>query len=351
MDLVDETLSNPTATIYSEAAALLSHTPDDRGHHPVLLRHLSQPVNESALRTILWALLTLMRQGRLSSQQSVEVGVHAVGLLQDASVSTRVHRAAADLVHAIDPLERERERVSAGLRASSRRRIARIVDQGGALAKDELTLMAREIRIRMALTLGPRAQLVPTLKQLITEATSMTGEDSRGKALTVLTLTPQAPAIGATYAATLRWARQNGHEELVAEALSVLSWLLPPADLPTLLDLAADPVSWPVQLQALLAVGNCRPGSAASGDVATDTLTADTIATQVRDSALRAMTGPGADPESIARGHLYVLGMYGRAELVATLVKPGRRRAVPPTWTQGIAAWTVLPSWAWPPVD
>ncbi len=343
VDLVDETLSNPTAAIYSEAAALLSHTPDDRGLG-VLLRHLPSPVNESALWTILWALLTLMRQGRLSSQQSVDVGVHAVGLLQDASVSTRVHRAAANLVHAIDPPERER--VSAGLRASSRRRIARIVDQGGALAKDELALMAREIRTRMAMTLGPRAQLAPTLKQLITEATSVTGEDSRGKALTVLMLTPQGPAIGATYAATLRWARRNGHEELVDEALSVLSWLLPPADLPTLLEVAADPVSSPVQvLQALVAVGNCRPASAAA------TSSADIIATDVRDSALRAMTASVADPDSIARGHLYVLGMYGRADLVATLVKPSRRRAVPLAWTQSIEAWTVLPPWAWPSAD
>lgn len=348
VDLVDETLSNPTAAIYAEAAALLFHTPDDRGL-PVLLRHLRQPVNESALWGILWTLLALMRQGRLSSQQSVDVGVHAVGLLQDASVSTRVHRAAANLVHAIDPPERAR--VAAGLRASSRRRIARIVDQGGALAKDEITLMAREIRTRVAMTLGPRTQMAPTLDQLITEATAVTGEDSRGNALTVLMLAPQGPAIGSTYAATLRWARRNGHEELVDEALSVLSWLLPPADLPSLLALAADPGSSPGQvMQALVAVGNCRPAPPTSATAAT-ALTADAIATEVRDSALRAMTACAADPDSIARGHLYVLGMYGRADLVATLSTPARRRAVSPAWTRSIAAWTVLPSWAWPSVE
>ena len=292
--MADEVLSDPVAPTYSETVVLLGVAPTAETV-ALLRRHLEDPVSEPALYTVLWALRRLADDHVLEGVAAVDVGQRALDLVRDPSTSGRVARAAAVLLHGIDLPEREA--VVAGLRGGPRRRIAEVIDRGSPLQSDEVTRMAQEIERRLVHEFNVQGRLKPTLRALLAIIAGQTSESGRGSALTLLMLAPQGPVVGGRYAAALRHAVAAGADVLVEEALPVLSWLLPPEDVPTLLDLALDRAASGTQsLQAANAVANCRPATWAPGTTAGGSL-------RGRDRrAVRAFGGRPHRPPGAGRG-------------------------------------------------
>lgn len=337
LDMCDELLRDPAATVYGETLAMLFTTSGDGGV-TLLLRHLDDPVGEAALWTMLWVLRPLIHQGRLTLEQHARVVDRAVGLLQDDSGSERVHRAAAALLETVDP-ERRRGIVG-GLRGDARSRIAHIMDRGSALGDAEVEQLAREIESRLALR-SPGGSMPPVLRRIVSTAASFTAEDARGTALTLLMLAPQGRVVGETYASVLRWALTHDQHALVDETLAVLPWLLAPSDLPTLLDLALDPTVAPTRAaQAAAAVGNCIPGP--------EGVDAEAVVGRVHRSALARMATTEDDPTTTARSHLYVLGMHGRFDVIEALAQHAACGGGSGAWDAVIRSWLDVPSWARP---
>ncbi len=353
VELAATVLADPTTQIFSEAVDLLQHT-----HHPLgvplLLAQLDASPAEAALWTVLYTLTTLVESGRVSLEDRMRAGTHALDLLrQDQPV--RIHRAAADLLRAVDPPTRHR--IVSALHADSRSRIATIVLGGSARLDTEAARLAARIEGRLQDTIGVGARWAPQLRRLISRTTSVTHDDARGNALAVLMLSPQGPAVGDAYAAELRRALAQGQRVLADDALSVLSWLLQPGDIPTLLDLVVDPAGEVVPaMQAAIAIGNCRPGAAAMWRQQPDrrsVVDRDEICSRVFASARLRIPTPGADPRSTARGHCYLLGMASRTDLLGEIILSARQHAEAgcagaAEWVMAAQWWHDRPEWARP---
>lgn len=358
VEMAAAVLADPTTQVFGEAIDLLQHTHDPLGV-PLLLRQFDGPPVEPALWTTLYTLTTLVRAGRVTLEDRIRAGTAALDLLrQDQPV--RIHRAAADLLRAVDPPTRQR--IVSALRADSRSRIASVLNGGSARLDSEAVQLADRIESRLTDTLGPHARWAPQLRRLVARATSVTDDESRGNALAVLLLSPQGVGVGEAYAAELRRALAERQRVLVDDALSVLSWLLQPGDIPTLLELLVDPETDPVpSMQAGIAIGNCRPDVVVTRWRTTPDqrplLDPGQIGGRVMTSALAQLQHPGPDPLSSARGHCYLLGMFARADLLegivaatrAVRVVDGARTAAAAVWGTAARWWLDRPVWGRPP--
>ncbi|MDQ2757083.1 MAG: hypothetical protein M3Y71_11040 [Actinomycetota bacterium] len=339
--MADEVLSDPVAPVYGETVSLLLSVPGT-GPAELVLRHLADPVGEAAQFALMWLSRTMVTRSLLSPAHQEQMARHAVRVLDDRTSSYRLQRAAAAFLQLL--ARPERRRIVAGLQSeTTRRRVARIIEHGGALADGQVQQLTGEIEGQLALT--QRGDLHPVLVRLLRMASSHSAEDSRGTALSLLMLSPQGPVVGRTYARALRWALRNGSETVVDEGLSILSWLLPPEAVPWMMELAFRPATEPTRAsQALVSVANARPSHAE----APDGHGPDEVVEMVCRSALAQMADPGRQPAVTTRGHLYVLGMYGRFDVITGLTEAASRPGVPPVWGDGIRSWLEVPTWARP---
>ncbi|MEO7061213.1 MAG: helix-turn-helix transcriptional regulator [Lapillicoccus sp.] len=348
VDLAREVLNDPSSQIFGGAVDLLQHTHEPVGI-PLLLTQLEDPPAEAPLWTSLYTLTTLVQAGRVTPSDRVRAGRGALELLrQDQPI--RVQRAAADLLRAVDPPTRLR--IVSALRADARLRIATILAEGGARIDSEAAVLAGRIAERLNDVLGPHSRWAPQLQMLVARATTLTHDEARGNALAVLMLSPQGVVVGEAYAAELVRALESGQHVLADDALSVLSWLAQPGDIPALLRIVVDPATPPVpSMQAAIAVGNCRPDAVVSRWRSEPDRrvvpTRDEVARRVRSSALAQILAPGPDPRSTARGHCYILGMYGRRDILLEVAAASHDYAAI-EWCRAARWWLDLPTWAQP---
>ncbi len=342
LSMADEVLSDPVAPVYGETVSLLLSV-SGPGPVELVLHHLEAPVGEAAHFTLMWVSRTMVMRGGVSITHRRRIGRHAMQVLEDGTASHRLHRAAASFLQLLD--EPERRRAVDGLCETTRRRVARIVESGSALADVQIEQLTGEIATQLTQGHRPTSQLHPVFVRLLRRASGLSAEDSRGTALSLLMLSPQGPVVGATYARALRSALRNGVDTVVDEALSILSWLLPAHDLPLMLQLADDPATQPTRAsQALVSVGNARP----TRDLSPEGYSPDEVVEMVRRSALEQMSHPGPEPAVTARGHCYALGMYGRFDVIGALAGAAAHPGVPAAWGAGTRRWLEVPPWARP---
>lgn len=345
--LARQALSDPGTQVF-ETVSIMQYCSDPVGVE-MLVRHLQDPtMTESAVWSALLVLSALARGNRLETRHRAAAGEVALDLLRDPDQPLRAHRSAATFLGAIDPPTRAQ--IVSALRAGSRSRIARIVQEGTALADDEVAESTRHVERRLALQFGPRPQWAPQLSDLVHTATQSSHLDARGLALEVLLLLPQGRAVGLACADELRDALASRATVLADDLLARLSWLLQPEDLPTLLELALDSdVDVVTAQQAAMAIGNARPPDRA-GQVTSSTgqatLSAEVVASRVAVAARRHIVGGGVR-DDVARGPLYVLGMYGRFDVLGELFHLAARHEAT-GWRGGLVWWLDLPGWARP---
>ena len=346
IDLAEAVFGDPNAPVYAETGIMLAHAAD---HDAVrlIVRQLRAPVNEAAHHTLLWVARLLVVDGRTRISEDEWLVAHAVEVLEDPASTARQRDAAGLLLDAV-PGPRSAQ-VAEWLRRVGDQRVAHAVEHGRVLGARQLDSLLEEIQARLAATTGKRPTLHPVLRSLLWRATAHAATEARGTALTVLMLSPQGPVIGATYASALRYALDHGPEVVVDEALVVLCWLLPPQDVPTLLELGlGGTVDDSRAGQALIAVGNVRDRM----EEAPVGYRSQDVADRVVASACARMGAPGrpAVPttEGLVRGHLYALGMLGRFDALERLAATAADPDVDPLWRDGIRRWLATPTWARP---
>lgn len=329
------TLDEPATQVYSDIVGLLQHSADPEATE-LLLGYLDRPTAESGLWVCLFSTATQVRLGRLSRPQTDQAARIALALLRDDSQSVRIHREAANLLRRLDPPTRSR--IISALSAESRRRIAHIASQGSAVAEREVVALIRSLEVHLRQTLG-MTRWPPTLDRLVRTAAMTTHDEERGRALAVLMLTPQAPAVAAAYATQLAEAWFDDEATLVDDALGALSWVVQPEQAEELVELAFRAATDPITtLTAAGAAGNARVTRATAARITTTT------------SALAAeqLRRDHPDPKSLARAHAYLLGMWGQRDRLAELTDLAGRQAASPEWLTSCRWWLELPAWAQP---
>jgi hypothetical protein len=166
-----------------------------------------------------------------------------------------------------------------------------------------------------------------------------THDEERGRALAVLMLTPQAPAVASAYATQLSEAWFNDEPTLIDDALGALSWVAQPGQADELVELAFQAVTDPVT--TLTAAG-------AAGNVRVTSSTADRITARTSALAADQLRRRHPDPQSLARAHAYLLGMWGQTERLADLAGQAALHGVSPEWLRSFQWWLDLPAWARP---
>jgi hypothetical protein len=329
------TLYDPATQVYADVVGLLQHSADPDGT-ALLIEYLDNPTAESGLWACLYTTATQVRLGRLAHADIVRVAQIALGLLRDESQSVRIHREAANLLRRIDPPTRSR--IINALSAESRSRIAHIVSQGSAIADHEVDALTRSLEIQLRRTMR-MTRWAPSLDRLFRIAATTTHDEERGRALAVLMLTPQAPAVASAYATQLSEAWLNDEPTLVDDALGALSWLVQPEQAEELVELAFQAATDPIT--ALTA-----SGAASNARVSRET--AARIATWTSRLASEQLRRPQPDPKSLARAHAYLLGMWGQTERLEELSALASQPGVRPEWQTSCRWWLDLPGWARP---
>ena len=330
-----QTLDDPATQVYADIVGLLQHSADPDGT-ALLMDYLGKPTAESGLWVCLYTTATQVRLGRLAHADTVRVAQIALGLLRDESQSVRIHREAANLLRRIDPPTRSR--IINALSAESRRRIAHIVSQGSAIADHEVDALTRSLEIQLRRTMR-MTRWAPSLDRLFRIAATTTHDEERGRALAVLMMTPQAPAVAAAYATQLSEAWLNDEPTLIDDALGALSWLVQPEHAEELVELAfqaaADPIT---ALTASGAAGNARVSRAKAARITTWT-------SRLASEQLRR---PQPDPKSLARAHAYLLGMWGQTQRLEVLFAQAAEHGASREWQTSFRWWLDLPAWAQP---
>jgi hypothetical protein len=329
------TLDDPTTQVYADTVGLLQHSADPDGT-TLLLEYLEHPTAESGLWVCLFTTATRVRRGLLTPAQTVRAAQIALGLMRDEARSVRIHRESANLLRRIDPPTRSR--IINALSAESRKRIAHIVAQGSAVADHEVDALTRSLEVRLRRTMG-MTRWTSTLDRLVRTAVTTTHDEERGRALAVLMLTPQAPAVASAYATRLSEAWLNDEPTLVDDALGALSWVAQPGQADELVELAFQAANDPITtLTAAGAAANARVTrrTAARITARTSALAAD----QLRRAH--------PDPKSLARAHAYLLGMWGQTERLADLAGQASLHGVSREWLTSFQWWLELPEWARP---
>lgn len=328
-------LYDPSTQVYSDIVGLLQHSADPDGT-ALLIEYLETPTAESGLWVCLFTTATQVLRGRLSRPQTLRVAQIALRLLRDESQSVRIHREAANLLRRLDPPTRGRIRNA--LSAESRKRIAHIVAQGSAVADHEVDALTRRLEIALRLTMG-MTRWTPTLDRLVRTAATTTHDEERGRALAVLMLTPQGPAVASAYATQLSEAWLDHESTLVDDALGALSWVVQPGQADELVELAFRTATDPVT--ALTAAG-------AAGNARVTRRTATRIAARTSALAAEQLRRPHPDPKSMARAHAYLLGMWGQTRRLEDLAGQAALEGVSPEWLTSFRWWLELPRWARP---
>ena len=334
-EMARRTLYDPATQVYSDIVGLLQHSEDPAGT-ALLISYLDQPNAESGLWVCLFTVATQVRLGRLSQSQTVRVAQIALNLLRDEGQSVRIYREAASLLRRIDPPTRSR--IINALSAESRKRIAHIVAQGSAIADHEVAALTRSLEIRLRQSMG-MTRWPPTLDRLVRTAATTTHDEERGRALAVLMLTPQAPAVASAYATQLAEAWFNDEPTLIDDALGALSWVIQPSQAQELVELAFQAATDPITtLTSAGAAGNARVSRRTAAR-----LTARTSAL-----AAQQLRRAHPDPKSLARAHAYLLGMWGQTRRLAELAEEAAAHGASPEWHTSFRWWLELPAWATP---
>jgi hypothetical protein len=334
-EMARHALYDPATQVYSDVVGLLQHSEDPEGT-ALLISYLDQPTAESGLWVSLFTVATQVRLGRLTRAQTDRVAQIALNLLRDESQSVRIHREAANLLRRIDPPTRSR--IINALSAESRRRIAHILAQGSAIADHEVAALIRSLEIRLRRSTG-MTRWPPTLDRLVRTAATTTHDEERGRALAVLMLTPQAPAVASAYATQLAEAWFNDEPTLIDDALDALSWLSQPSQAEELVELAFQAATDPITTLT-------SAGAAANARVSRRTATRITAGTSAL--AAQQLRQEHPDPKSLARAHAYLLGMWGQTRRLSELAEEAARHGASPEWHTSFQWWLDLPDWARP---
>lgn len=346
-DMARRSLTDRSTQVF-DAVTLVQFTSDPAGVD-VLVEALEDPdAREVAVWTALYTLTSLAAARALDRGQRTRAGIRALDLLRAEAAPIRLQRSAAAFLRAIDPPTRDQ--MVQALRAGSRVRIARILDEGSILADSEASTISRQIATRLVSRLGPHSRWAPSLQRLVRTVTSVTHDEERGTALGILMLSPQGPVVGSAFAGELATFVADGQSLLADDTLLVLSWLLPHDDVPLLLDVALDPRVEPVgAMQAAIAVGNARlDDTTAVPTPQGSSVTARDVVRRVTAAAERSIDEGGAGAAATARGLGYVLGMYGCFERIDRLARVAGHHGRT-EWVDTLRWWQELPGWARPP--
>jgi hypothetical protein len=340
--IADEALSNPGGQLYADIAGLVQYT-EDPACLAVLVKHLREPVNDDALRATLISMTTLLRSRSVPREVAREVAGLALGHLRDPSRSFRVHRAAANIVRALDLPGRDR--LVFGLTPAARRFAASIILEGRALDRQAHASVSKQVRRALADDVATGDPTDEVLGGLLATALGETHEESRSNALAILMISPQGALVGRAYAAELARAQSAGDRVATHECLSVLTWLIQPEDLAVPTEMLCSTRTDPELAAAVGAtVGNCaEPGGpqreARDGRLQTAAL--DLVRT------LPAVSGESglAPLRYRLRGLAYALGMRGRLDLLEEVLQtvPDSKQDGPTVLTE--VAQTILRWW------
>lgn len=309
-------LEDTSTAVYSDIATLLAYSshPDVV---PLLLRHAEQPVNTDARRAALFVLTMIVPSGRLAPTEVTRAARVALDVVRDDDQPFHVHRAAANLLRALDLPHRSR--LAYVLTADDRGHVARILMEGRALGLDEIGALKSRLVEALVRSLGPSDTRDAVLEDLLGTVLGNTEELARSTALGVLMLSPQAKPVGSAYAAELARTRRSGDDVAAVECLSVLTWLVQSDDVELVTAVLLDPDT-PAEQAMLsgLAVGNCdEPASPvrAAREEAVARRARELVSGEAGPRE-RDQTGGEAVRQRL-RGLAYVLGMRGRFDLLA----------------------------------
>ncbi len=304
-------LEDPNTAVYSDIATLLAYS-SHPGVVPLLLRHAAAPVNTDALRAALFVLTMIVPSGRLAPTDAMMAARLGLDAIRDADQPFHVHRAAANLLRALDLPHRSR--LASVLTADDRGHVARILMEGRALGLDAIGALKSRLVDALVRSLGPVDTREAVLQNLLDTMLGTTEELARSTALGVLMLSPQRQPVGIAYAAELARARRSGDDVAAVECLSALTWLAQPDDVEQLSATLLDPAT-PAE-QAMLcgiAVGNCDEPESPVRAAREEAVARRAMELLSGDAA----AGDGEGLRQVLRGLAYVLGMRGRFDLLA----------------------------------
>lgn len=334
VDLVWEVLNDPSAQVYSEAAALLPYCPHPRAVD-MLTNIVRHPVNVHALRAGLFISSVMLRDGRMRNQSAVDLVNVALGYCKDTDMPYRVRRSAADVLRALKP--DSRRRIAHALdRNPGDLRVTSIADGNGPYPVQNLRAVRRRVRFSLEEQLGPTITDETPLMHLLDYLTVETNDDHRSHALWLLMILPFGPAVGRAYVEELR--RALDHRDMLAihEALSVLCSLAPIDDLTTIVDVAVRehdlPAGDDAAVEACWALGNAKGTD--TGDHTPDRRVEEAVAAVLNQRA--------SAPPRLLEAWAYALGMRGQHDILNRL---GSLHDHQPdeTWEKARRWWLDLP--------
>ncbi|MER7072469.1 hypothetical protein [Terrabacter sp. NPDC000476] len=329
--LAAEVVARPEAPFYVDTLSLLRFM-DAPQALPVLVGQLRDPTNASTLRACLSVLTALVRGTRLDPETRLEAIRLAVSHLRDPSHPYLVHRGAANLVRTLGPSGSRR--FATVLTADDRRAAASIIRDGRAITASAIRETHRRIRIELEAGAAPESAGEPVLADLLETALGVTNEEDRSYALGVLMLSPQSRVVGRVHAAAFADALERSDHVAAHESATVLTWMGQREDLDLFTRVALSPSSAPdVAKEAAHVVGNTRePAGPRRDDREAE------LARRVAEVA--APPGAPADVQ-LLRGLVYALGMRGRHDLLAEVVRA--RPEMPASARATVDAWLTVP--------
>ena len=339
VEVVGDILTDPTAQIYAEAAALLQFT-----SHPQVGRLLAgaveNPVNDKALRAALFASASDIRCGHSRREDALGTVRAAHDLAVDAAQSYPIRRAAADVLLALRPKARRRIINSLDPDAADES-VVSIVRGRGPLGDVALAALQRRILTRISETFGESLEADAGMRALVSAITTETNDDRRSHAMHLLMVAPFGQAFGRACLAELADAAEAGDTGLAHEVLGVLLCLTPADDLDLLLNIATGthPLGRDnpeVAAAAALAVGNAK---FAPVDRAL-------VAARIGSAVSRRLAGTEPVPDELVRAWAYPLGRLGLLDHVRAPAGGTGDAEAGTLWAQADQWWRRLP----PPV-
>jgi hypothetical protein len=274
-----------------------------------------------------------VRTGRLDPETGLDAVRLAVPHLRDPDQPYLVHRGAANLVRTLGPSS---HRLATVLTAEDRRTAASIIRNGRAITSEAVREAQKRIRWALESSEGRAAAGEPVLNALIETALGVTNDEERSSALAILMLSPQSRVVGGVHAAAFADAVSRGDDVAAHESAAVLTWMGQAEDLDMFEGIALSPGTSPaLAMEVGYVVGNTiEPAGSrrAAREVAFARRVAEVIA-----------TGRGEACAELLRGLVYVLGMRGRRDLLASLAaslpRPRRDPLAMAEIARGVLGW------------